>query len=128
MPQHGEVVDLKARAAALTEYWSPVVVSQVNDQYVKVARVKGELTWHQHEHEDELFLVLEGTLHIAYTDHEVTLKTGECHLVPRGVMHNPHCEEDCLIALFESVTTRHTGDKVTEKTKSIAAQLADGNV
>ena len=116
-------MNLKRHAASLEEYWSPKVVGQVNDQFVKVAKVKGELAWHKHDDEDELFLVLQGTLRIEYEDRVVVLREGDFHIVPKGTMHNPNCEEECLIALIETVTTQHTGDVVTEKTKTIESQV-----
>ena len=112
-------------AAGLADYLSPKVVAQVNDQYLKVARVKGQLAWHTHDHEDELFIVLQGTLAIEYETETVVLETGDFHVVPKGVAHNPRCDEECLIALVETVTTEHTGGTVTEKTRSIAEQLGD---
>lgn len=114
--------NLLEEAAALREYWSPRILGQVNDQYIKVAKIKGELTWHKHDDEDEMFYVLDGSLRIEYEDHVVDLNKGEFHVVPRGVMHNPICDQECLVALIETVTTRHTGDIEMEKTKSIAEQ------
>ena len=118
-----DIQNLTTAARDLDEYWSPRVLGQVNDQYVKVAKVKGDLTWHRHDNEDELFIVLEGTLNIEYEDRVVTLGQGDMHVVPRGKMHNPVCEEECLLALIETITTKHTGDVVTDKTRSIAEQL-----
>ena len=115
--------NLKYEAAKLADYWSPKILGQVNDQYVKVAKLKGDLAWHKHDAEDELFLVLAGKLRIEYEDHFVDLEVGDFHVVPRGKMHNPVCENECLIALIETKTTRHTGDLVMDKTKSIADQL-----
>jgi len=117
------VVNLKQQAAALQDYWSPRILGQVNDQYVKVAKIRGDLTWHQHDDEDEMFLVLHGSLRIEYENHVVELGEGDFHVVPRGAMHNPVCDEECLIALIETVTTRHTGDQVTSRTRSIEEQL-----
>ncbi len=118
-------MNLKEQASGLGEYWSPKVLGRVNDQYVKVAKVKGALAWHKHDHEDELFLILQGTLRIEYEDKIVDLKEGDFHVVPKGVMHNPTCQDECLIALIETVTTQHTGDVVSEKTKSIESQIRD---
>lgn len=118
--------NLKAEAGSLEEYWSPRILGTVNDQYVKVAKLKGSFTWHKHELEDELFLILSGKLRMEYESHSVELSEGEFHVVPKGVMHNPVCEEECLVALIETVTTRHTGDLETSLTKSIDEQLADG--
>ena len=116
-------MNLREEAAALTEYWSPKVLGRVNDQFIKVAKVKGDLAWHSHAAEDEMFLVLEGALTIEYEDRSVALGPGEFHIVPRGVLHNPVCADECLIALIETVTTEHTGDVVTDKTRTIASQL-----
>ena len=120
-----ESVDLMAAADALDGYWSPKVVALVNDQYVKVAKLRGSLVWHRHEHEDELFYVLRGNLTIEYEGgRAVHLKPGSIHVVPRGVLHNPIAPEDCWIALIETVTTKHTGDVDTPLTKTIEQQLA----
>ena len=85
--------------------------------------MKGDLAWHKHDDEDEMFLILEGTLRIEYEAGAVDVEEGDFHIVPKGTMHNPTCEDECLIALIETITTQHTGDVVTEKTKSIASQL-----
>jgi len=119
-----ESVDLMAAAEALEEYWSPKVVAQVNDQYVKVAKLRGHLAWHRHEREDELFYVLRGNLTIEYeAGHSVSLKAGSIHVVPKGVLHNPIAKNDCWIALIETTTTKHTGDVDTPLTKTIEEQL-----
>ena len=120
------VLNLLDELKDVGDYWSPRVLGQVNDQFVKVAKVKGELAWHKHDAEDELFLVLKGSLVIQYEDGEVTLNEGDFHIVPKGRLHNPVAAEECWIALIETVTTQHTGDVVTEKTKPIDRQLADG--
>ena len=117
------VVSLTEQAASLTNLWSPRIVGQVNDQYVKVARIQGEFTWHQHDDEDEMFLLLQGNLTIQYPDHEVHLLPGDMHIVPRATQHNPVCQEECLIALIETVTTQHTGDVDSPLTRSIDEQL-----
>lgn len=114
-----------AEAGRLEELWSPRVLARVNDQYVKVAKVKGTLTWHTHANEDELFYVLQGRLRLELEgDRAVELNPGEFYVVPKGVRHNPVAEEECLLLLVETVTTEHTGDVVMEKTRSIAEQLS----
>lgn len=119
-----ESVELMAAAEALQECWSPKIVAQVNDQYVKVAKLHGHLVWHRHEDEDELFYVLRGHLKIEYEGgHTVQLGPGAMHVVKKGVLHNPVAEEDCWIALIESVTTKHTGNVDTPFTKTIEQQL-----
>ena len=117
------VVALQKVAAQLSEYWSPRVVGAVDDSYVKVAKVKGSLTWHHHECEDELFLVLSGRLRIEMKQESVELAEGEMFIVPKGVRHNPVAEQECHILLFERKSTAHTGDVVTEQTRPIEAQL-----
>lgn len=122
-------VNVESTFEDVTELWSPKVIGRVNDQYVKVAKLQGEFVWHAHEQEDELFLVVRGTMRIQLEDGEVTLRPGEFVVVPRGVRHNPVAAEECWVMLIETVTTKHTGDVVTERTRSIESQLgsARGN-
>jgi mannose-6-phosphate isomerase-like protein (cupin superfamily) len=108
----------------VTDYWSPKVIGQVNDQYLKAAKVKGTLAWHQHDDEDELFLVVRGRLTIELRDGAVVLGPGEFFVVPKGTPHSPVAEEECWIVLIETVTTKHTGDVETPLTKSVAQQLS----
>lgn len=110
-------------AASLTELWSPRVIGEVDDAYVKVAKVQGSLAWHSHENEDELFLVLKGHLRLEFEDGAVELGEGEMFVVPKGVRHNPIAEQECQVLLIERKSTLHTGDVVTEKTRSMAEQL-----
>jgi len=110
-------------AASLAEYWSPRVIGEVDEHYVKVARLKGTLAWHDHAGEDEMFYILAGHLEMQMPDGSVHLGPGEMFVVPRGVQHNPVAEDECLVMLFERKTTRHTGDVATEKTRSIDQQL-----
>jgi mannose-6-phosphate isomerase-like protein (cupin superfamily) len=110
----------------ITEHWSPRVVGRVNDQYVKVAKVQGQFTWHKHDSEDEMFLVVYGRLVLQFEDKEVVLNPGDFYVVPKGVMHNPVAEEECGIVLIETVTTLHTGGVDTPLTKSIEEQLSGG--
>ena len=119
-------VSLERACAALTEFWSPRVLAQVNDQYLKVARVHGEFPWHVHEQEDELFLVLRGALIIGRAEADggpVTLNAGEVFVVPRGMRHNTSATEETWIALIETVTTQHTGGEQTSMTRSLEEQL-----
>jgi mannose-6-phosphate isomerase-like protein (cupin superfamily) len=110
-------------AESLTEYWSPRVIAEVDDSYIKVAKIEGSLTWHSHENEDELFLVLKGRLRIEMEDRSVELSEGEMFVVPKGVRHNPVAENECHIMLIERKSTLHTGNVATEKTRSLAEQL-----
>ena len=116
-------INLLEISQQLTEYWSPKIVGRVNDQFIKVAKLKGEFCWHSHELEDELFLVLKGELTIQFEHAAIQLREGDSFVVPRGVRHNPLCEHDCWVALIETVSTKHTGDVNTPFTKSIEQQL-----
>ena len=108
----------------VSEYWSPKVIGRVNDQYLKVAKLKGRLAWHAHEEEDELFYIVHGRLRMELPDGVVELKQGEFLTVPKGTQHNPVAEEECWVLLIETVTTKHTGDVVTPLTRSLEEQLA----
>jgi mannose-6-phosphate isomerase-like protein (cupin superfamily) len=117
------VVNLKYTAQSLQEHWSPKVVAELDDSYVKVAKLLGSLTWHNHEEEDELFLVLSGHLRIEFKTHVVDLHEGDSYVVPKGEFHNPVADSECLIMLIEKKTTAHTGNVKTQRTKSIEEQL-----
>ncbi|SHL71853.1 cupin domain-containing protein [Rhodanobacter sp. OK091] len=117
------VVSPKQIAASLTELWSPRVIGEVDDAYIKVAKVRGSLAWHSHENEDELFLILKGRLRIELEGNTVELGEGEMYIVPKGVRHNPVAEEECQLMLIERKSTLHTGTVATEKTRSLAEQL-----
>ena len=118
-----DVVSPQRVAARLTEYWSPRVVAELDDCYVKVAKLHGSLAWHSHDAEDELFYVLKGSLRIEMEARTVGLGPGDAFVVPKGVRHNPVADEECLVMLVERKTTLHTGSEVTEKTRSLADQL-----
>jgi mannose-6-phosphate isomerase-like protein (cupin superfamily) len=117
------VVSPAAIAQSLTELRSPRVVAEVDDCYVKVAKLKGTLTWHAHDHEDELFFILKGTLRIELEAGSVELREGDAFVVPRGVRHNPVADEECHVMLIERKTTLHTGREVTSQTRSVHEQL-----
>jgi quercetin dioxygenase-like cupin family protein len=119
-------LSLAAACASLTELWSPRVLAQVNDQYLKVARVQGEFPWHTHDAEDELFLVLKGALKIGRASDDggsITLRPGEVFVVPKGMRHSTSAEEETWIALIETVTTQHTGSEQTALTRGLDEQM-----
>ena len=118
-----DVISPGKLAAALAEYWSPRVVAELDDSYIKVAKVQGSLTWHSHDNEDELFYLLKGSLTIEMEDKTVVLREGEAFVVPKGVRHHPIAEQECHVMLIERKTTLHTGTEITEKTRSLAEQL-----
>jgi mannose-6-phosphate isomerase-like protein (cupin superfamily) len=116
-------VSPRSAAASLSEYWSPRVIAELDDSYVKVAKVKGTLAWHAHDLEDELFFILKGRLRIEMESGAVELSEGDTFVVPKGVRHNPVADEECHVMLIERKTTRHTGSVVTAKTRSLEEQL-----
>ena len=117
-------LNLLQAATELTDLWSPKVIGQVNDQYIKVAKLQGEFVWHKHDDEDELFQVLRGSMRIQIENQpDVELHAGDVCVIPRGTLHNPIAEQECWIALIETVTTQHTGDTQTPRTRSIEDQL-----
>jgi mannose-6-phosphate isomerase-like protein (cupin superfamily) len=116
--------NVDAALQRLTEHWSPKVIARVNDSFVKVAKLFGQLAWHKHDDEDELFWIVRGRLRIEYEGgHFVDLGPGDVHVVPKGTKHNPVAAEECWIVLIEPATTKHTGDIIIEKTRSIDEQL-----
>ena len=118
--------DIAAELEQVTEHWTPRVVGRVNDQYVKVAKLLGELVWHAHENEDEMFLVVSGQLVIQIEGaDDVELGPGQFVVVPRGVRHNPVAKEEVHIVLIETVTTAHTGDVTVDGTVPLDRQLGD---
>lgn len=109
-------VNLKEKLALFSEHWSPRIVGELNGQQVKLAKFKGEFVWHHHEHEDELFLVIKGTLIMRLRDGEVVIHEGEFFIVPRGVEHQPVAEEEAHVLLFEPAATLNTGNVRNERT------------
>lgn len=117
------VIRPQALAAALPELWSPRVIGEVDEVFVKVARVHGEFPWHHHEGEDELFFVLSGRLRIELEDGVLDLGPGDLTVIPKGVRHRPVADEECQLILVERKETRHSGEVVSDVTRSIADQL-----
>jgi mannose-6-phosphate isomerase-like protein (cupin superfamily) len=112
-----ETVNLKAKLSRVQEYWSPRIVGELNDAYVKVVKLKGEFVWHRHEAEDELFLVVEGRLRMQLRDGDRDLGPGELIIVPRGVEHCPLALTDEVhVVLLEPKTTLNTGNVRNERT------------
>ncbi len=120
-------INLRQRAAALTDYFSPKVIGEVNDVYVKVAKIKGdEIPWHNHAGEDELFYVIDGSLLFEVEGEEpFTMHAGELYVVRRGVNHRVSSTEECMILLVENKTTAHLGDSDSALARSIEEQLAE---
>jgi len=111
-----EVINLENKFSLFTDHWSPKVIGQLNGQAVKLAKVKGEFIWHDHADEDELFMVIKGTLKIKFRDETKVINPGEILIVPRGVEHKPIAEDEVHLLLFEPIATKHTGEVKHEMT------------
>ena len=111
-----DVINIASKLALFSEHWSPKVLAELNGQQVKVAKLKGEFVWHHHEHEDELFLVLEGRLRMDFRDRQVWLEPGEMIVVPRRVEHRPFAEIEAHVLLFEPASTLNTGNLSNDRT------------
>ena len=109
-------INLLEKFGMFTDRWSPKVAGEVNDSSVKLVKLQGEFVWHRHEREDELFLVVKGTITIRFRDGDVRLEENEFLIVPRGVEHMPVSEKEAWVLLFEPTTTLNTGDVENERT------------
>jgi len=103
-------INLDEKFGRLKESWSPRIVAELNGQYVKIARATGKFTWHKHDNEDELFLVMKGSLIIKLRNRDNRLDKGDLFVVPKGIEHKPVALKEAYIMLFEPVSTAHTGD------------------
>ena len=111
-----EVINVKEKFDLFTDQWSPKVIGELNGQHVKLAKVEGEFVWHSHEHEDELFYIMKGTLVMELRDKKLTLNEGEMCIIPKGVENRPIAKEEVWIMLFEPAQIKHTGDVQHELT------------
>lgn len=109
-------VNLADKFGQFDDYWHPRIVGELNDSYIKLAKLKGDFVWHKHLDEDEMFLVLKGELLIHLRDQDILLREGESVVIPRGVEHFPVAEEEVHVLLLEPKSTLHTGDVVTDQT------------
>jgi mannose-6-phosphate isomerase-like protein (cupin superfamily) len=113
-------VNLAEKFSLFREQYKPKIIGEVNDLYVKAVKFKGDFLWHHHDHEDELFLVVKGTLHMRVRENdaekEFTLQPGEFIVIPRGVEHLPSTDEEAHIVLLEPKSTLNTGNMLNERT------------
>ena len=118
-------MNLTDRANNIKDYFSPEIIGEVNEVYVKVAKIKGnKVPWHCHKEEDELFYILEGNLLFEVEGKDsFTMNQGDIFIVKKGINHRVSSKEVCKIMLIENKTTAHTGDTPSEITKSIEQQL-----
>lgn len=122
MQRQADKVNLRDKFIKFNDLWSPKLVGEMNDHYIKLAKGKGELDWHEHENEDEFFLVVSGHLDIHLTDRVIGLDPGEFFVVPKGVRHRPVATDGAEIVLIEPQRTLHTGTDVTAQTVAIEDQ------
>ena len=111
-----EKVNIAEKFRLFDEHWSPKIAGEVGDSYVKLVKFQGDFVWHQHETEDEMFLVVKGSIVIKLRDGDVQLGEGEFVVIPRGVEHMPVAAEEALVILFEPKTVLNTGDAQDERT------------
>jgi mannose-6-phosphate isomerase-like protein (cupin superfamily) len=116
-----QVINLVQKLALFSEYYSPKIVGELNDSHVKLAKLQGDFIWHHHDAEDELFLVIKGTLRMGIRENgnerDETIRPGEFIIIPRGVEHRPAADEETHILLLEPKTTLNTGNVRNERTK-----------
>lgn len=110
------VISIDEQLNSIAEYWSPLVVGELNDQVVKVAKLKGEFVMHHHEDEDEMFMVIKGSLDIEFEDHLQRINRGEFIIIPKGIKHKPVAAAEVHVLLFEPKTTLNTGNIINEMT------------
>jgi mannose-6-phosphate isomerase-like protein (cupin superfamily) len=111
-----KTVNLREKFHSFTDQWSPKIIGEINDSYVKAVKLQGEFVWHHHEQEDELFLVVKGALRMKFRDHEEVIREGEFIIVPRGTEHLPIADEEAQVLLFEPKSTLNTGNITNERT------------
>jgi mannose-6-phosphate isomerase-like protein (cupin superfamily) len=114
-------INIAEKFSRISEYWKPYIAAELNGQYVKLDKLKGEFVFHHHENEDELFLVVKGRFRMEFRDTDLRerhewIEQGEFIVVPRGVEHRPVAPEECWIVLFEPASTLNTGNVVNERT------------
>tara|TARA_X000001036_G_C20338968_1_gene667702 strand:+ start:82 stop:456 length:375 start_codon:yes stop_codon:yes gene_type:complete len=111
-------INIMNKFSLFNDKWTPKIIAELNNQYVKICKLKDDFIWHSHENEDELFLVFKGTLLIDFRDGKtISVKEGEMLIIPKGVEHRPHTNGEVVFnLLFEPKTTLHTGDVESEMT------------
>jgi mannose-6-phosphate isomerase-like protein (cupin superfamily) len=118
-----EKVNLSEKFRLFDEHWSPKIAGEVNDSYVKLVKFQGDFVWHKHDEEDEMFLVVKGSITIRLRDGDVRLGEGEFVIIPRGVEHMPVAEEEAHVILFEPKTVLNTGDVRSERTLEVLGRV-----
>ncbi len=111
-----EKINLAQKFNLITEHWSPKIVGEVNDVYIKLVKFKGDFIWHFHEAEDELFYVVKGIMVMKLRDKDIALEEGECIIIPKGLEHMPVADEEVHLMLVEPKSTQNTGNSQSERT------------
>lgn len=111
-----EKINLTEKFQLFNEYWSPKIIGEINDSYVKIAKLKGEFTWHIHDNEDEMFYVVKGALKMKFKEKDICLQEGESIIIPRGTEHMPVADEEVHVLLIEPKSTLNTGNVINQKT------------
>lgn len=109
-------INLEDKFSAFSDSWSPRIIAELNGHHVKLARMEGEFEWHHHEHEDELFFVVEGRLEMHYREEVVAIGPGELVVVPHGVEHRPVAPDGAKVLIFEPASTLNTGNVRSDRT------------
>ena len=109
-------INLEEKFQLFHEYWSPKIIGELNESYVKIAKLKGEFTWHTHFNEDEMFYVVNGMLTIKFRDKDIFLKEGETIIIHKGVEHKPVADNEVHVLLIEPKSTLNTGNVRNSKT------------
>jgi mannose-6-phosphate isomerase-like protein (cupin superfamily) len=112
-----KAIRLEEKLALISDHWNPRIVAELNENYVKLAKIRGEFVWHKHDHEDEMFLVIRGRLTILLRDGSMELASGDMCVIPHGVEHRPVAEDEAHILLVEPKSTRNTGQVEDERTR-----------
>lgn len=111
-----QVISIHESLEQINNHWQPLIIGELNNQHIKVAKLKGEFVMHHHDDEDEMFLVVHGELQMVFEDDVKTVNEGEFIIIPRGVNHKPVATEEVHIVLFEPATTLNTGNVINERT------------
>ena len=113
-----EPINIMNKFSLFNEEWTPKIIGELNNQYVKLCKLKDDFVWHSHENEDALFMVFKGTLLMEFRDGRIVkVKQGEILIVPKGIEHRPHTNGDIVFnLLFEPKSTLHTGNVENELT------------
>lgn len=116
-------VNLDQKFSLISEFWDPKIVGELNGQFVKLVKFKGEFVWHKHDNEDEMFYVVKGNFKMELRDKTIVINEKEFIIIPKGIEHKPVADDEVSVMLFEPATILNTGDKINELTKNILERI-----